>query len=197
MQALSTILALGVILSCAFGFSVHSSIFPRHTVSRRGTVRWPAVHHYHAPPCDDLTMDYILYQAKSSTALFKWPGNRPPLPKAEFLDQRMDAAWGRGKFREEIWNDKVNPINDWWEAYTPSDEEVEAAAAGFDFKDPEGWFKVRPACWHRIICRTVDARVCICMLIRIMESFDIHGIYVTAGEGHGIYSGVGRIREVV
>ena len=31
-----------------------------------------------------------------------WKGDRPPLPNMEFLDQRMDAAWGRGKFRDEV-----------------------------------------------------------------------------------------------
>ena len=32
----------------------------------------------------------------------EWKGDRPPLPNMEFLDQRMDAAWGRGKFRDEV-----------------------------------------------------------------------------------------------
>jgi hypothetical protein len=27
----------------------------------------------------------------------------------------------------------------WWEAYYPSQEEQEAAAAGFDFSNPEAW----------------------------------------------------------
>ena len=44
--------------------------------------------------------------------------------------------------RAEVWEDKVNPLNDWWEAYAPSDEEVEAAALGFDFKDPQAWCQV-------------------------------------------------------
>jgi hypothetical protein len=48
----------------------------------------------------------------------------------EWLDQQMDSSWGRGKFRTEVWNDDVNPVNRWWEAYGPSDEEVEAAAQG-------------------------------------------------------------------
>ena len=78
---------------------------------------------------------------QESPAKGEWPGDRLPATNPRFLDQRMDAAWGRGKFRTEIWNDNVNPINDWWEAFTPSDEEVEAAAAGFDFSDPEGWCK--------------------------------------------------------
>lgn len=84
----------------------------------------------------------------SSTALLsnaenKWPGNRPPVPNPLFFDQKMDAAWGRGKFRTEIWEDNVNPLNDWYNAYTPSDEEIQAAHAGFDFSDPEGWCKAK------------------------------------------------------
>lgn len=54
----------------------------------------------------------------------------------------MDASWGRGKFREEVWNDKANPSNDWWEAYAPSEEEIEAAEAGYDFSNPKDWFEV-------------------------------------------------------
>ena len=72
-----------------------------------------------------------------------WPGNRPPVVNMRFLEQRMDATWGRGKFREEIWNDKVNPCNDWWLAFTPSQEEAEASNAGYDFSDPKGWCEVR------------------------------------------------------
>lgn len=68
-----------------------------------------------------------------------WPGNRLPVPNPLILDQRMDATWGRGKFRSEVWDDDPNPLNDWWEVYSPSDEVVEAIALGFDFKDPKGW----------------------------------------------------------
>jgi hypothetical protein len=71
-----------------------------------------------------------------------WPGNRPPIPNLEFLDQRMEATWGRGKFREEIWQDRANPVNDWWTAYAPSPEETEAAAAGYDFGNPRKWHEV-------------------------------------------------------
>lgn len=66
-----------------------------------------------------------------------------PLPKPEYLVQRMDAAWGRGKFREEVWLDIPNPSNDWWDAYGPSEEEIQAAEAGYDFKDPQEWFKLQ------------------------------------------------------
>ena len=72
----------------------------------------------------------------------KWPGDRPPLPNMQLIDQRMDAAWGRGKFRTEVWDDNVNPRNNWWEAYAPSEEQLEAAKAGFSFTDPEKYFEV-------------------------------------------------------
>jgi hypothetical protein len=64
-----------------------------------------------------------------------------PATNPLFYEQKMDAAWGRGKFRSEIWEDKVNPKNDWWTAYLPSQEEIQASKAGFDFKDPESWCK--------------------------------------------------------
>ena len=72
-----------------------------------------------------------------------WSGERPPLPKPEFMSQKMDASWGRGKYRSEVWDDDVNPVNFWWTAYAPSEEEVAAAAAGYDFKNPKEWFDVR------------------------------------------------------
>lgn len=52
-----------------------------------------------------------------------------------------------------MWDDIVNPLNDWWEAYTPSEESVEAAALGFDFKDPQGWCEVRKVIAH--VCNVV------------------------------------------
>jgi hypothetical protein len=57
---------------------------------------------------------------------YVWPGNRPPLPNFRRLDQSMDAAWGRGKYREEIWNDVVNPSIPWTVSFEPSDEEIDA-----------------------------------------------------------------------
>jgi len=48
-----------------------------------------------------------------------------------------------GKYRTEVWNDDVNPINDWWEAYSQSEEEIEAMAAGYDFNNPEEYFKAK------------------------------------------------------
>ena len=58
----------------------------------------------------------------------------------------MDAAWGRAKYRTEVWEDDVNPSNDWWLAYAPSEEEVSAAEKGFDFKNPQSWFEVGKNC---------------------------------------------------
>lgn len=72
----------------------------------------------------------------------KWNGDRPPLPNMELLTQRMDASWGRGKYRTEVWNDNVNPMNDWWTAYAPSEEQIEACDQGYDFKNPQAWFEV-------------------------------------------------------
>lgn len=71
----------------------------------------------------------------------EWKGDRPPLPNMEFLDQKMDAAWGRGKFRDEVWNDNVNPLNNWWTAFAPSEEQTDAAAQGYDFKNPQAYFE--------------------------------------------------------
>lgn len=71
----------------------------------------------------------------------KWDGTRPPIPSMEWLSQRMDATWGRGKFRAEVWDDNVNPMNDWWLVFTPSQEEIEASEAGYDFSNPKEWFE--------------------------------------------------------
>lgn len=70
-----------------------------------------------------------------------WPGNRPPLPNFARKDQVMDATWGRGKYRTEVWNMDINPINRWWQKYEPSFEEIDALEAGYDFDDAEGWHK--------------------------------------------------------
>lgn len=89
----------------------------------------------------------LLANQPSSSAVHeeKWPGNRPPMPNLDQLEQRIDATWGRGKYREEIWTDQGNPVNEWWMAYSPSEEQLQAAAQGFNFSDVEEWCKV---CWH-------------------------------------------------
>lgn len=71
-----------------------------------------------------------------------WPGNRPPVPNPLLIEQKMDATWGRGKFRTEVWEDDVNPWNFWWEAYAPSEETLEAMELGFDFTNPKEWLEV-------------------------------------------------------
>ena len=72
-----------------------------------------------------------------------WPGNRPPLPNFRRMTQSMDAAWGRGKYRQEIWEDNVNPVVDWKVGFEPSAEEMDAlfGPEPFWFNDVEGWCK--------------------------------------------------------
>eukprot|EP00600_Ochromonadales_sp_CCMP1393_P004728 CAMPEP_0174960084 /NCGR_PEP_ID=MMETSP0004_2-20121128/3520_1 /TAXON_ID=420556 /ORGANISM="Ochromonas sp., Strain CCMP1393" /LENGTH=149 /DNA_ID=CAMNT_0016208443 /DNA_START=204 /DNA_END=653 /DNA_ORIENTATION=- len=72
----------------------------------------------------------------------------------EVLEQRMDATWGRAKFRTEVWEDDVNPLDEWWTAYAPSEEEIEAAAAGYDFKDPKGWFEGKGIDYEKAVAAT-------------------------------------------
>lgn len=72
----------------------------------------------------------------------KWPGTRPPIVNLRFRQLKMDASWGRGKFREEIWEDEINPANDWWNNFAPSEEEIEAATLGYDFQNPKAYFEV-------------------------------------------------------
>lgn len=74
-----------------------------------------------------------------------WPGTRPPVSNPMLEDLKMDASWGRGKFRDEIWEDQLSPLNEWWRAYEPSDEEYEAIALGYDFTNAKQWFEVRTA----------------------------------------------------
>lgn len=86
----------------------------------------------------------------------KWPGDRPPLNNMELLSQCMNAQWGRARFRTEIWNDDVNPINDWWTAYAPSDEEVQAAKEGFDFTDVKGWCEKKGINYEEALKKTQE-----------------------------------------
>lgn len=46
-----------------------------------------------------------------------------------------------GKYRSEVWDNRLNPVNNWWECYTQSIEEMEAMHAGYDFENPEEYFK--------------------------------------------------------
>jgi hypothetical protein len=42
-----------------------------------------------------------------------------------------------------VWEGDVNPVDFWWKAYEPSEEEWEAMAAGYDFDDGKKWLEVR------------------------------------------------------
>jgi len=70
-----------------------------------------------------------------------WPKHRPPTPNVKLLNERMDATWGRGKFRAEVWSGQDNPEDDWTSKYAPSEEEIEAMLYGFDFTNPRQYFK--------------------------------------------------------
>jgi hypothetical protein len=90
-----------------------------------------------------LTMSSTNNQEKKEIVRGKiWPGNRPPVPNLQLLEQRMDSTWGRGKYRAEIWDGNDNPLTNWWESYTPSEETMEAIALGFDFTNPKEWLEV-------------------------------------------------------
>lgn len=73
----------------------------------------------------------------------KWSGDRIPETNPLRLKQHADASYARAPGRPENYLDKdfQNPLKEteWWMAYTPSQEEIEAAAAGFDFSNPEKW----------------------------------------------------------
>ena len=71
-----------------------------------------------------------------------WPGDRTPMSNLARYIEKMDAAWGRGKYRSEVWLDDVNPKNSWHLNYAPSKEEREASQQGYDFQDPKSWFEV-------------------------------------------------------
>ena len=86
---------------------------------------------------------YRVHGESSDESAPVWDGKRTPITTMERLDQAMDATWGRGKFRSEVWDGDVNPVNDWWTAYAPSEEEIAAAKVGFNFRDPKAWFEVR------------------------------------------------------
>lgn len=59
------------------------------------------------------------------------------------LKQKADASYIRAELRnpDYMGTDMQNPLpqTKWWEAYYPSEEEIEAAAAGYDFANPEKW----------------------------------------------------------
>eukprot|EP00607_Mallomonas_marina_P006503 CAMPEP_0182429178 /NCGR_PEP_ID=MMETSP1167-20130531/25573_1 /TAXON_ID=2988 /ORGANISM="Mallomonas Sp, Strain CCMP3275" /LENGTH=142 /DNA_ID=CAMNT_0024612547 /DNA_START=238 /DNA_END=666 /DNA_ORIENTATION=+ len=69
----------------------------------------------------------------------------------------MDAAWGRGKFRTEVWDDDANPSNFWWENFAPSKEEIEASQQGYDFADPKGWCEAKGLNYEEVKEKTKKA----------------------------------------
>ncbi|CAM9291024.1 unnamed protein product [Phaeothamnion confervicola] len=71
----------------------------------------------------------------------KWDGKSAPKPNPKREDLRADASWSREDDRVDVFEDKPNPTFNWWEAYFPSEEEMEAAAAGYDFSNPEAWLE--------------------------------------------------------
>ena len=94
----------------------------------------------HLSVVDAFITSFLNHNSRNMKLLnMKWDETRPPLPVPSFLEQSMDAAWGRGKFRTEVWDDDVNPMNNWWEIYAPSQEEMDATAKDFDFSNVEEW----------------------------------------------------------
>lgn len=77
-----------------------------------------------------------------------WPGDRPPLSQVKLYAEKMDAAWGRGRFRSEVWDDDANPLNNWIKNYEITAEQLEALAQGFDFTNPKSWFEKRGIKWE-------------------------------------------------
>lgn len=75
-----------------------------------------------------------------------WNGTRPPLPNFQRMQDpsKMDATYGRGKFRSEVWDLVINPKNQWWKSYEPSLEESAANLQHYyDYPSPEAFFTVR------------------------------------------------------
>lgn len=89
------------------------------------------------------TDKYEMKRLSDPNRKMSWPGTRPPLTNMGRLLQSMDATWGRGKYRSEVWDDNPNPVNYWWEIYAPSEEEQEAADCLYDFANPKAWFEER------------------------------------------------------
>lgn len=78
-------------------------------------------------------------EVKKST----WDRKSVPVKRPELLNLPKDARnWEVEDDRLEVWEGDPNPPMelDWVTAYTPSEEEIEAAALGFDWKNPEAWF---------------------------------------------------------
>ena len=61
-----------------------------------------------------------------------------------------------------MWNDNTNPLNNWWTAFAPSEEQIEAAAQGYDFKNPQSYFEVCMNMW------------CVHMFMHVVSSLRVH-----------------------
>jgi hypothetical protein len=79
----------------------------------------------------------------------KWTGDRVPETNPLRLQLKIDASFGRAETRtvDYMDADAQNPPDEteWWKAYLPSEEEIEAAAQGFDFSNPEKWLADKAA----------------------------------------------------
>ena len=71
----------------------------------------------------------------------KWDRKSEPAKNPLLQKLVADASWDRENDRVDVWEDQPNPTFNWIEAYLPTDEEREAAAAGYDFANPEAWFE--------------------------------------------------------
>jgi hypothetical protein len=122
-------LVLVAVLACSDAFRAFPSVSRTHT------------HMKHI----NLNMETPTPRVEQVENLNKWPGTRPPVLNMLLLEQRMDASWGARKYRTEITieitPDDVNPMDDWWAKYAPSDEEKEAIMKGYDFKNPKKYFE--------------------------------------------------------
>mmetsp|Transcript_18350 Transcript_18350/g.27693 ORF Transcript_18350/g.27693 Transcript_18350/m.27693 type:complete len:128 (+) Transcript_18350:108-491(+) len=76
-----------------------------------------------------------------SNMVMKWPGDRPPKTNPKRKELLMDASWARADERVDVFEDKPNPTYPWWETYFPTEEEIEAAAQGYDFENPVEWLE--------------------------------------------------------
>lgn len=78
-----------------------------------------------------------------------WTGDRRPETNPGRLSWNMDASYNREGIRtvDYMDYDQQNPPaqTEWWMGYFPSQEEQEAAAAGFNFSDPDGWLSAKAA----------------------------------------------------
>lgn len=77
--------------------------------------------------------------------MMAWTPDRVPASNPARAGLTADASFDRVEARplDYMDNDAQNPPLEgkWWHAYLPTEEEKQAAAAGFDFTHPEQWLK--------------------------------------------------------